>query len=405
MILNHKIVEQLREKWPQFAAFNDTSRDDAQDYREALKRLAHLSRESLLSQLSGEKTPGALPTAEFETAPDLCLEFPVTFSNHQEARSWAYEVLLDHTTFAVDGSQIRPEPGLNIPIAAVQVALFENRHRLEASYSKEIAFEILTPEELLVEFNGDRILSEQTVSARRFELEIETLCGLMQRRAASRGRSGRLASQPAVALFDSSLVISFADRLQEEMRARHVNAMLKLLRCSEQTGIPVVGYVDTSYARDLTNMLAHCFQLNEAQRVHDAQITGDSLGWGDRTPLFICARGGADRKHPGVLESFEEYRRGIGFVYLRTNAITPPARLEIPLWVYDRGLLDEVIDIVRAEVIVGNGYPYVIETADAAAVITSREREAFYAIFQRFAQEQGVTLRVSQKVRSKTRRR
>jgi hypothetical protein len=56
-------------------------------------------------------------------------------------------------------------------------------------------------------------------------------------------------------------------------------------------------------------------------------------------------------------------------------------------------------------VIVGNGYPYVIETADAAAVITSREREAFYAIFQRFAQEHGITLRFSQKVRSKTRRR
>jgi NurA domain len=401
MILNHKIVEQLREKWPQFAAFNDTSRDDAQDYRAALKRLARLSCESLLSLLSGETTPGALPTAEFETAPDLRLEFPITFRNHQEARSWAYEVLLDHTTFAVDGSQIRPEPGLSIPIAAVQVALFENRHRLEASYSKDIALEILTPDELLVEFNGDRILSEQTVSARRFELEIETLCGLMERLAANREQS----SQLAVALFDSSLVISFADRLQEEMRARHVDAMLKLLRCSEQTGIPVVGYVDTSYSRDLTNMLAYCFQLKEAQRVHDAQITGDSLKWGDRTPLFICARGGADRRHPGVLESFEEYRRGIGFVYLRTNANTPPARLEIPLWVYDRGLLNEVIDIVRAEVIVGNGYPYVIETADAAAVITSREREAFYAIFQRFAKEQGVTLRFSQKVRSKTRRR
>jgi hypothetical protein len=401
MILNHKIVEQLREKWPQFAAFNDTSRDDAQDYRAALKRLARLSCESLLSLLSGGPTPGALPTAEFETAPDLRLEFPITFRNHQEARSWAYEVLLDHTTFAVDGSQIRPEAGLSIPIAAVQVALFANRHRLAASYSKEIAFEILTPDELLVEFNGDRIFSEQTVSARRFELEIETLCGLMEQLAAKREQSGQL----AVALFDSSLVISFADRLQEEMRVRHVNAMLKLLRCSEQTGIPVVGYVDTSYSRDLTNMLAHCFQLKEAQRVDDALITGDSLKWGDRTPLFICARGGADRRHPGVLESFEEYRRGIGFVYLRTNANTPPARLEIPLWVYDRGLLNEVIDIVRAEVIVGNGYPYVIETADAAAVITSREREAFYAIFQRYAKEQGVTLRFSQKVRSKTRRR
>ena len=81
------------------------------------------------------------------------------------------------------------------------------------------------------------------------------------------------------------------------------------------------------------------------------------------------------------------------------------ARLDIPLWVYERGLLDEVINLVRAEVIVGNGYPYVIETADAAAVINTRDREAFYAIFQRFAADVGVDLRVSQKAASKARRR
>jgi NurA domain-containing protein len=401
MILNHKIVEQLREKWPQFATFDDTSRDDAKDYLEALRRLSEFSSESLISLLASADTPGALPTNEFDKAPDLRFEFPNQFANHQEARSWAFAVLLDHTTFAVDGSQIRPDPGLSIPVAAVQVAWFENRHSLAGSYEKDIEFEILAPEELIVDFNGERILSEQTVSTRRFEIEIETLCRLMQKISTERGESAKI----PLALFDSSLVISFADRLQDEMRARHVNAILKLLRCSEQTRIPVVGYVDTSYARDLTNMLGHCFNLNDARRVHDAQIAGDSLIWGDRTPIFICARGGADRKYEGVLDSFEEYRRRIGFVYLKTNSPMPPARLEIPLWVYDHGLLDEVIDIVRAEVIVGNGYPYVIETADAAAVITAREREAFYAIFQRFAQERGVTLKVSQKARSKTRRR
>ncbi|MBO0720225.1 MAG: DNA double-strand break repair nuclease NurA [Blastocatellia bacterium] len=401
MILNHKIVEQLRDKWPRFVAFDDTSRDDAKEYREAIGRLSDISAESLLSLLSDVETPGALPTPEFEKARDLRVIFPQTFGNHQEARSWALEVLLDHTTFAVDGSQIRPDPGLSIPIAAVQVAWFENRHQRAGSYAKDLAFEILTPDELVVDLNGERIFSEQTVSTRRFELEVETLCGLLRNFAAANDVSVKL----PVALFDSSLVISFADRLQDEMRARHIDAMVKLLECSEQTRIPVVGYVDTSYARDLTNMLAHCFQLAEARRVHDAQIAGEKFEWGDRTPYFICARGGADRKYPGVLDSFGDYRRGIGFVYLKTTSLTPPSRLEIPLWVYQQGLLDEVMDIVRAEVIVGNGYPYVVETADAAAVITSREREAFYAVFQRFAEERGVKLRFSQKDRSKGRRR
>ena len=121
--------------------------------------------------------------------------------------------------------------------------------------------------------------------------------------------------------------------------------------------------------------------------------------------MFVCARGGADRKQQGILEKFEEYRRGVGFVYLKTSATAPPARLEIPLWVLERGLLDQVISLVIAEVVVGNGYPYVIQSADAAAVINSRDRDAFYAIFQRFAREQDIGLRISQKTASKSRRR
>jgi hypothetical protein len=401
MILHHKIVEQLREKWPRFVAFEDSFRDESNGYKDALGKLAEISSDGLLTQLSGEETPGALPTPEFDSARNLCLNFSRRFNNHQEARDWACQALLDHTTIAVDGSQIKHDPDFNIPVAAIQVAWFENRHARDGRYTKDIAFEILTPEDILVEYNGDRVFSEQRVNARRFELEIETLCGLMQKHAAERKQDSRL----PLALFDSSLVISFADRLQGEMRDRHINAMLKLLRCSRQTGVPVVGFVDTTYARDLTNMIAHCFRLNEAARIHDAQLLSDLLGWGARTPLFVCARGGADRRQKGVLESFEEYRRGVGFVYLKTNAPTPPARLEIPMWVYEQGLLDEVIDLVRAEVIVGNGYPYVIEAADAAAVISSRDRDAFYAIFQRFAVERGVKTRVSQKKTSKQRRR
>jgi hypothetical protein len=169
--------------------------------------------------------------------------------------------------------------------------------------------------------------------------------------------------------------------------------------------VPLVGYVDTSYARDLTHLLENCFHLRESDKIHDAQLVNDLLRWGDRTPLFVCARGSADKRQQGVLESLAEYRRGIGFVYLKTHSSLPPARLEIPLWIHEAGWLDELLDLIRAEVIVGNGYPYVLETADAAAVITARDREAFYAIFQKFAEDQNIDLRISQKAVSKFRRR
>lgn len=402
MIQREQLAAQLQQKRDRFAAFDRSFNDEAVRYEAALRELAAWSCAELTVRLQpAEPAAGALPTAEFDQARELYLPFAPTWSNHQEARAWACDVLLDHPTCAVDGSQIKPALDFSIPVAAVQVAWFENHHTRDGRYTKDVRLEVLAPEDLLIEFNGDLLVSEQQVNLRRFELEIEILCELMEQLGA-RAADALL----PVALFDSSLVISFADRLQDEMQRRHIEAMLRLLRCSERTGVPVVGYVDTSRARDLTNMLTHCFAaLSPAETVHDAQLVNHLLTWGARTPLFICARGSADRKQKGVLEQFEEFARGIGFVYLKAGSFAPPARLEIPLWVYERGLLDEVVDLVRAELIVGNGYPYVISAADAAAVISAHDREAFYAIFQRFAAEQGIELQVAPKAASKMRRR
>jgi hypothetical protein len=401
MIQRDKILKQLQSKRDQFVAFEDSFQDEAGKYHDALDRMAMLPSSELTRKLATVKTPGALPTEEFDAAAGLCIDFPHKWKNHQEAREWAFDALLDHPTFAVDGSQIRPDDDFSIPVAAVQIAWFENRHTVDGRYVKDARFEVLTPEDLIVDFGDDLVISEQQVNLRRFELEIESLRATMEKLSAPGGDDAKL----AVAFFDSSLVISFADRLQGEAQERHVRAMLELLRSSEKTGVPVVGYVDGSRSRDLVHMAASLFKLNDAQKIHDAWLVDSRLTWGARTPMFVCARGGADRKQLSVLEKFEEYRRGVGFVYLKTSATAPPARLEIPLWVLERGLLSQVIDLVIAEVVVGNGYPYVIQSADAAAVINSRDRDAFYAIFQRFAKEHEIGLRISQKTASKSRRR
>ena len=54
---------------------------------------------------------------------------------------------------------------------------------------------------------------------------------------------------------------------------------------------------------------------------------------------------------------------------------------------------------------VGLGYPYAIEAADAAAVITSRDREVFLKTLQEFAEGSGLKFDVSGKATSKGRRR
>jgi hypothetical protein len=212
-------------------------------------------------------------------------------------------------------------------------------------------------------------------------------------------RSGFDETRPPVVFFDSLLVISFAELLPPDQREFYVSEILSLLDTSRQTAIPVVGYIDTSYARDLANMLQTAFALADSPRVVDAPMLSDSMKWGDRTRLFRCAR-------RGILEFYgDEWRRGVGFVYLKTTGDRPPSRVDIPMWVYERGLLDYVIDTVRGEVIVGNGYPYALESADQTAVISQRDREMFYAVFQEFAEREGLDLKIARKAVSKAQRR
>src|SRR6201999_2101033 len=195
-------------------------------------------------------------------------------------------------------------------------------------------------------------------------------------------------AKPPVVFFDSLLVISFAELLPDEQRDFYIREILELLDVSLRTGLPLVGYIDTSYARDLVNMLQATFDLPDAPKIHDAMLLAGQINWGDRTAFFSCAR-------RGILESYgERWRRGIGFVYLQTTSDSPPSRLDIPAWVYERGLLDYVVDTVRGEVVAGNGYPYAIEAADQAAVLSGRDREAFYALFQEFAERERLRLRV-----------
>jgi hypothetical protein len=138
--------------------------------------------------------------------------------------------------------------------------------------------------------------------------------------------------------------------------------------------------------------------LRETKKVHDALLWQGHLRWGDRTPAMICARG-------DILEGYGEYRESVAFCYLQTTSNRPPARLEFPRWMLDDGVLEPVLDVVRAEVIAGQGYPYAIETADAVAVITMQDRAEFYQQFQEFIERQGLKFSFSTKAVSKSRRR
>ncbi len=381
--------------------------DDVEDYARRLRLFGAETCAEVRASVGATSAPGALPSAELERGNSLVLPFGVEWRSHEEARRWAVDALQDRVTFAADGSQLLPGREISLPVAAVQVAWFENPHTREGGYTKQARLAIIPPGDLLEDTEG-RVNAETVVSFRRFQLETEELRSFLERHRGWRERGVRV----PVGFFDGTLLISIA-LPKTKIQARYVDAMVELVKLSRETEVPIIGFVDQSYARDLVSLLdvldrnghgAHrrSRSLYDAQLLHAVDVEGGSLlkGWGDRTAFCYCVR-------HGLTEYFSDENGEplVGFSYLQTTGDDSPARLDVPAWVYEAGLLDEVIDTVRAECVGGLGYPYAIETADAAAVITVRDREQFLHALQDFARDGNFNFRVSRKAASKGRRR
>ena len=212
-----------------------------------------------------------------------------------------------------------------------------------------------------------------------------------------------------LAFFDGTLLISFA-MPRTNLQEGFINTMVGLTKLSRETKVPLVGYVDRSYARDLLSLLdaiensraANKRTLDDASILHASTLEAEKTlkNWGDRTVFCYSKRRG--------LKAFTDVETGkstVGFVYLQTTSDNPPARLDFPAWIYETGLLNEVLDVIRAECVIGLGYPYALETADQTAVITMRDRETFLMTLQGFAEKNNLNFKVSRKAASKGRRR
>ncbi|HJT55706.1 MAG TPA: DNA double-strand break repair nuclease NurA [Ktedonobacteraceae bacterium] len=422
MLHKGKLQAALNFKLGQFSAYDDSFSDQVRAYRQALETLYQMYSSGM--QLEQELPPhspgmqpaGARPSIEFDrwlvnaaynSYHGPLFPFGREFANHEQARQWA-ECIEGVTTLAVDGSQLQPWRDASIPVALIQVGLFANPHAQGRPYIKDVRMEVLAPDEIMEASKSEGKdpdsypYSEIQVTLRRYTLEVQTLCEQM-RHFGSAHRPGDPAHSPVV-FFDGSLVVSFALTMPSPYREQYIASAVSLLQTSEEQRIPLIGYIDTSYARDIITMLRRLdshrsrTMLRETKKVHDALLWQGRMHWGDRTPAMICARG-------DILEGYGAYRESVAFCYLQTTANRPPARLEFPRWMLDDGVLEPVLDVVRAEVIAGQGYPYAIETADAVSVITMQDRAEFYQQFQEFMERQGLKFTFSTKAVSKSRRR
>ncbi|MCS7260462.1 MAG: DNA double-strand break repair nuclease NurA [Anaerolineae bacterium] len=403
MFVRSRVIQALEAKKGHFSQYQGGVSERAAGLDETLMHIASLSRAEVEARLAatGVARPGALPTDEHDQMHTVVVHFGARWNTHEEARAWAKRVLLGQPTFAVDGSQIPQSHDFSIPVAAIQIGWFENPHAPFRPYVKDVFFEVLTPDELAA-YEEATDASDQTlgssafpgilVNLRRFQGECQRIIAYMQEHAAHEPKP--------LCFFDGSLTLSFARHLSPQLRQEYLRSLVTMLRTSQSTRVPVIGYVDSSYARDLVTMLTLFSGTSTPAHLNDGILLQPYMRWGDRSLVYWCAR------DDEILPLYETEVGRIAFVYLKTSTTALPARIEFPGWLLeDWARMERILDLIRAECVVGNGYPYVLETADAVAVISAEDRQRFYAVFQQFAEREGLTLRYSRKARSKAIRR
>lgn len=389
MLIANKVAMALEERRDSFKLAVQRSSEALMLYAESLEHLGRLSRAEIDERLGGVPWPGARPTSDLEQG--LVQPFDHCWDSAIEARAWALDRLRGVTTVGVDGSQIAPSKEFGVPVSLVQVAWFENPHDGDRPYQKRVRNEVLAPGDPPQEIE-EYAFAESRLNRTRFTLEME---------AAAQSIDALPSDPPAVVFLDGTLILSFTRSMPPETRNDYLQALFGVLDVAEQRRVPVIGYTDGSFAGDLTGLLQHAFDL-PARGVVDAPLLRSRLGILGRTAAFRCARGDV---LPFYRREGQDYSRDLGFVYLQPGQDRPPARLDFPLWVVEARLLDHVVDIVRAEIVVGSGYPYPLETADAAAVLTTEDRLAFYRLWHQFAQDAGLTDGIPGKTVSKAHRR
>lgn len=384
-----EILNLLDRKRDDFTLFDRTALQALQQYGTALIQLSQKSDQALVTALDGIKDCGARPLEPLGMFPEWVMHAGLSWQNREESLEWVRDRITGVSTFSVDGSQIYPSKDFSIPVALVQIGWYENFHLPSGEYQKDITLDVLTPNDLKV---GRGDLADRRVNLRRFEMECDRIIQYMEEHAGH---------EDCLAFFDGSLIATFAEAFDEETRNFYVRCIRSVLQASEDYRVPVIGYIDTSSARDLTEMIQRLCQLPESKTIHDAQLLNrakNQMQWGDRTPIFLSQR-------PGIRDLYRDQRDRIAFTYVKTNRDSYPARIELPLWIYEEGRHDQILDWVRAEVIIGGGYPYVIETADQVAVLKNDDRQTFYRLLQDWAEKEELTLRLSRKMVSKVRRR
>lgn len=307
----------------------------------------------------------------------------------------------DYAVVAADGSQIFPDRHevalcylINIGIVFIR---YGSRPGVEMGSRPELFFR----EADLYEEDAAgrrRAVEEESVSARRAQLELEALTERVEAAAAS--------GVPSVAFVDGTLILWHLWGRPEPVRRRGVAALETLLDAARERRVPVAGYLSAPRSAEVANLarLAVCPvpdpdcagcryrkqgdpPCEAAAGLDDALLLGSRLEEGARSALF--------ESRSEILKEYREEHR-VCFFYVDAGA--EAARVEVPRWVArDPDLLDRVHAAVVDQARKGQGYPVALDEAHKQALVSGADRRAFFDLVARALAGRGVAVGISRK--------
>jgi hypothetical protein len=288
------------------------------------------------------------------------------------------------TVIGVDGSQIMPSHH------EVHTCYLLNVGCVEITYGSPIKPRLTTrphlfhrPEDLYPLVDRRRVqVDELYISLERTILELQTLAQLSMENLEK--------GLPVVAFMDGSLIPWSVEKLTDKYKKFFLERMSAAMNLFNNAGIPIVGYLSSSRATDVVNMLRvavcpfevsdcrkNCAHLNEENfpcstvwPLADRQLFFNHLVPKSRSSVFLS---GSD-----VMRKWIPDER-ICFTYLHVGAEI--ARVEFPRWLFQKPeLLEQTLGVIVSQAAKGMGYPVCLSEAHHLAVIRGSEREKFFEL-------------------------
>ena len=197
-------------------------------------------------------------------------------------------------------------------------------------------------------------------------------------------------------LFDGSLIFWHLESKGEAIQHRFLTSYCSLLQQLHDHRVLHAGYISLPKSRELVNIVRAFSEFSDAARdtqkfapnfIVDSHVIEFFLKPDYRTIIF-------ENRSPIV--KFYTHSLRPCFFYLHNG--WEIVRIEIPLWIaQESSLVDRIATVILSQSKKGNGYPVCLAEAHEQAVVTSSDRELFYAMVRKNMDKHNFVHTVSQK--------